>query len=96
MFLNYGGAYTIFILLYPENHKGLLDPEVDLLARVLLPLAGPEEYDDEDNDKLPLDLQYLPMDKTREPEASIRKMLLEIIMQVKTSMMNYLFDDFLF
>lgn len=61
----------------------MLSPEVDLLPRILLPLAGPEEFDDEDNEKLPLDLQYLPDDKTREPEPEIRKMLLEIIMQVR-------------
>lgn len=32
---------------------------------------------------LPLELQYLPADKQREPEAAIRKTLLEIILQVK-------------
>lgn len=61
----------------------MLGSQVDILPRLLLPLAGPEEFDDEDNDKLPLDLQYLPEDKTRESEPEIRKMLLEILMQVK-------------
>ncbi|EGI66023.1 UPF0570 protein [Acromyrmex echinatior] len=31
-----------------ENHVWLLSPEVDLLSYLLLPLAGPEEFDDED------------------------------------------------
>lgn len=55
-----------------ENHLWLLSPEVDLLPHFLLPLAGPEEFDDEDNDKLPLDLQYLPETKTRERDPDIR------------------------
>lgn len=55
-----------------ENHEWLLSPEVDLLSYLLLPLAGPEEFDDEDNDKLPYSLQYLPNTKTREPCPDIR------------------------
>ncbi len=55
---------------------------VDLLPKLLLPLAGPEEFDEEDNDKLPIDLQYLGEDKTREQDPDIRKMLLEALTQV--------------
>lgn len=55
-----------------ENHEWLLSPEVDLLSYLLLPLAGPEEFDDEDNDKLPISLQYLPETKTREADPDIR------------------------
>lgn len=65
-----------------ENHMWLLSPEVDLLSHFLLPLAGPEEFDDEDNDKLPLDLQYLPETKTRERDPDIRIMLLEALCQL--------------
>ncbi|CAD6237335.1 GSCOCG00002258001-RA-CDS, partial [Cotesia congregata] len=50
-----------------ENHLWLLSDQVDILSHLLLPLAGPEEFDDEDNDKLPIDLQYLPATKEREP-----------------------------
>ena len=49
---------------------------------LLLPLAGPDTFTEEENDSLPLDLQYLPDDKTREPEQEIRKLLLEALMQV--------------
>ena len=41
---------------------------VDLLPKLLLPLAGPEEFDEEDNDKLPIDLQYLGEEKSREKD----------------------------
>lgn len=30
---------------------------IDILPYILLPLAGPEEFDDEENDKLPMQLQ---------------------------------------
>lgn len=52
----------------------------------MLPLAGPEEFDTEDNDKLPDDLQYLPPDKKREEDADIRTMLLETLMMVNTTL----------
>ncbi len=65
-----------------DFHEWLLSDEVDLLPRLLLPLAGPEEFEEDDMDKLPDDLQYLPPDKTREPASDIRCMLLEAIYQV--------------
>ena len=55
-----------------QNHEWLLSPEVDILSYLLLPLAGPEEFDDEDNDKLPTSLQYLSETKQREPDLDIR------------------------
>lgn len=55
-----------------EYHSWLLSEEVDILPRLLLPLAGNTQYDDEDNDKLPPELQYLPDDKTRESDPDIR------------------------
>lgn len=55
---------------------------MDLLPRLLLPLAGPEEFDDDDMDKLPDDLQYLPPEKQRESDPEIRKMLVEALVQV--------------
>ncbi len=54
-----------------------------MLPRLLLPLAGPEEFDDDDTERLPADLQYLPPDKTREPDPDIRCMLIEAIYQVR-------------
>ncbi len=65
------------------HHDWLLnDPEIDLLSYLLLPLAGPEPFTDEENDSLPIDLQYLSDDKEREPDPDLRKMLLESLMKV--------------
>ena len=55
---------------------------MDILPSLLLPLAGPEEFPEEETDKLPEDLQYLPDDKTREEDPAIKKMLLEALMKV--------------
>ncbi|XP_051932531.1 protein HGH1 homolog [Hippocampus zosterae] len=62
------------------NHEWLLSDQVDILPFLLLPLAGPEELSEEDNEGLPVDLQYLPEDKKREEDPDIRKMLLETLM----------------
>uniref|UniRef100_A0A4W2HHI4 Protein HGH1 homolog n=1 Tax=Bos indicus x Bos taurus TaxID=30522 RepID=A0A4W2HHI4_BOBOX len=64
----------------PGHHEWLLGPEVDVLPFLLLPLAGPEDFSEEEMERLPVDLQYLPPDKQREPDADIRKMLIETIM----------------
>ncbi|KAK2494975.1 hypothetical protein MC885_002943 [Smutsia gigantea] len=63
-----------------HHHQWLLGPEVDILPFLLLPLAGPEDFTEEEMEWLPIDLQYLPRDKQREPDADIRKMLIEAIM----------------
>ncbi|XP_076601097.1 protein HGH1 homolog [Chaetodon auriga] len=61
-------------------HQWLLSDAVDILPFLLLPLAGPEELSEEENDGLPVDLQYLPEDKKREEDPDIRKMLLETLL----------------
>ncbi|XP_041633866.1 protein HGH1 homolog [Cheilinus undulatus] len=61
-------------------HEWLLSEAVDILPFLLLPLAGPEELTDEENEGLPVDLQYLPEDKKREEDPDIRKMLLETLL----------------
>eukprot|EP00911_Craspedida_sp_UC1_P002788 UC1_evm1s2039 len=65
-----------------DAHDWLLGPEVDILPALLLPLAGPEEFEEEDMEGMPDDLQYLPPDKEREPDADVRKMLLESLLQL--------------
>ncbi|XP_068451976.1 protein HGH1 homolog [Clinocottus analis] len=62
------------------HHEWLLSDAVDVLPFLLLPLAGPEELTEEENDGLPVDLQYLPEDKRREEDPDIRKMLLETLL----------------
>ena len=72
-------VYFFFAIGY---HEWLLGDKVDLLPRLLLPLAGPEEFDDDDMEKLPEDLQYLPPDKKREADPDIRKIIVQSIFQV--------------
>ncbi|KAL3217806.1 hypothetical protein MRX96_050922 [Rhipicephalus microplus] len=65
-----------------DSNEWLLSPEVDILPRLLYPLMGPEELDDDEMEKLPLELQYLGSDKQREGSPEIRQMLIEAIMQL--------------
>lgn len=67
---------------YLDNHRILTSFGEDFICSLISPLAGPEELDDDENDKLPVDLQYLTEDKVREPEADIRITLLEALYQV--------------
>ncbi|XP_061111181.1 protein HGH1 homolog [Conger conger] len=61
-------------------HEWLLSDAVDILPFLLLPIAGPEELTEEENEGLPVDLQYLPEDKEREEDPDIRKMLVETLL----------------
>ncbi|ESO01458.1 hypothetical protein HELRODRAFT_82006 [Helobdella robusta] len=68
-----------------DDHLWLLGEQVDILPRLLLPLAGPEVFDDEDTEKLPIELQYLEDTKERESDPTIRKILIEAISQLCTT-----------
>lgn len=68
----------------------MISDSVDILPRLLLPLAGPEEFDEDDMESLPVDLQYLEPDKERESDPDIRKMLVESIHQVAIVICAYL------
>lgn len=65
-----------------DHHKCLLGEESDFLCALLLPLAGPESFTDEENDQLPLECQYLPDDKVREDVPDLRKKLLESLLKL--------------
>ncbi|EKM82038.1 hypothetical protein AGABI1DRAFT_119047 [Agaricus bisporus var. burnettii JB137-S8] len=69
------------------GHKAILSPEsdnisvgqstitapgIDALPYLLLPLAGPEEFDFDDQEKLLEPLQFLPSTKQREEDPTIR------------------------
>lgn len=71
----------------------MLSEDLDLLSRLLLPLAGPEQFDDEDNEKLPIDLQYLPDDKERESDTKLRLALLQALTQVNFLFVTYVFTN---
>lgn len=67
-----------------ECHDLLLSNELDLLTYLLSPLMGNEEYPDDEMDKLPIALQYLPKEKRRDPDEDIRKMVLETLTKLCT------------
>ncbi|XP_018790921.1 PREDICTED: protein HGH1 homolog [Bactrocera latifrons] len=79
-----GGTIGILknICFDPVYHNIILNEKDDILHTILYPLCGPEEFTDEENDKLPLELQYLPETKTREEDPDLRKMLLESLLQL--------------
>ncbi|CAK5273626.1 unnamed protein product [Mycena citricolor] len=55
-------------------------PGIDALPYLLLPLAGPEELDLEDQESLPDAVQFLPPTKTREPDEAIRLIFVETLL----------------
>ncbi|KAF6753101.1 hypothetical protein DFP72DRAFT_1171256 [Ephemerocybe angulata] len=55
-------------------------PGIGALPYLLLPLAGPEEFDLDDQEKLLPELQFLDPSKTREADASIRLILVESLL----------------
>ncbi|KIK07853.1 hypothetical protein K443DRAFT_152820 [Laccaria amethystina LaAM-08-1] len=72
---------------HSAGHKAILSPEsvlvsvppsklqsrgIDALPYLLLPLAGPEEFELDDQEKLLEPLQFLPPTKTRESDPTIR------------------------
>ncbi|KAI1793475.1 hypothetical protein LXA43DRAFT_971824 [Ganoderma leucocontextum] len=60
-------------------------PGINILPYVLLPLAGPEEFDLEDQEKLPSALQFLPPTKTREADAILRQIHVETLLLLCTT-----------
>lgn len=60
-------------------------PGVDVLAAILLPLAGPEELDLEEQEKLPDALQLLPPNKKREPDHVLRITHIETLLLLCTT-----------
>ncbi|KAH8116309.1 hypothetical protein DFH11DRAFT_1701313 [Phellopilus nigrolimitatus] len=81
-------------------HKAILSPETELvsvppygvsapginaLPYILLPLAGPEEFDLEDQEKLPAAVQLLPNTKKREVDEVLRLTHVETLLLVCTT-----------
>ena len=67
-----------------EHHQWLISEQVDILPRLVLPLAGPspESITEEEMDRLPVDLQYLDEEKKIERDVDIKIMLLESLTQL--------------
>ncbi|EUC59763.1 cytoplasm protein, putative [Rhizoctonia solani AG-3 Rhs1AP] len=78
-------------MLKPEDETVAIPPSTEegkgmnLLSFLLLPLAGPEEFDLEDVDKLPASIQFLPDTKKREPDQFIRLTHVETLLLLCTT-----------
>jgi len=58
------------------------DSDSEVLSYLLLPLAGGEEFTEEEYEAMPIDLQYLPTTKVRDPDPEIRYNLVSCIFHV--------------
>uniref|UniRef100_A0A914XQ00 Protein HGH1 N-terminal domain-containing protein n=1 Tax=Plectus sambesii TaxID=2011161 RepID=A0A914XQ00_9BILA len=68
-------------LCFQDNRHEQLLSRPQVLVAVLTPLIGPEELSSEENDLLPIELQYMEPSKTREPDVDVRIKLLETLYQ---------------
>ncbi|PHH74735.1 hypothetical protein CDD82_4799 [Ophiocordyceps australis] len=69
------------------SHPALLDDAaIDILPYILLPLAGPEDYDDDEAADMLPDLQLLPPDKRRDPDPTILQTHLETLTLLTTTL----------
>ncbi|KAJ1553324.1 hypothetical protein HK096_008293 [Nowakowskiella sp. JEL0078] len=66
-------------------HVELLGEGMEVLVAILLPLMGNEDYDDDDIDGMPSDLQLLESTKTRETDIKIRRLHLESLLLLSSS-----------
>ena len=71
------------------THEWLLSDAVDILPHLLLPLTGPEEFPEDDMERLPPDLQYMDENKQRESDPDIRRMLLDALLQVSDILQGF-------
>ncbi|KKZ61086.1 hypothetical protein EMCG_04282 [[Emmonsia] crescens] len=69
-----------------QSHPRLLaESEVNILPYLLLPIAGPEEFTDEESAAMLPDLQLLPPDKERESDKDILATHLETLLLLATT-----------
>jgi hypothetical protein len=86
---------------YKQGHQAILTPEsqsvlvppsslpapgIDALQHILLPLAGPEEFDLDAQEQLPDALQFLPQTKQREPDVVLRLTHIETLLLLCTTL----------
>lgn len=63
----------------------LSEDDINILPYLLLPIMGSEEYSEEDSATMLPDLQLLPEDKRREPDATILQTHIESLMLLTTT-----------
>lgn len=82
-----GVASTIKNVVFdvPSHPAFLAEDEINILPYVLLPITGNEEYDEDETMGMLPDLQLLPPDKQRDPDANIIQTHLETLMLLSTT-----------
>lgn len=70
---------------HPKLLASTGEDAINILPYILLPIMGPEEYDDDDTEGMLEDLQLLPPDKEREPDHEILKTHLETLLLLTTT-----------
>ncbi|WEW59451.1 Protein hgh1 [Emydomyces testavorans] len=69
----------------PAHPNLLSESHINILPYILLPLAGPEEFDDEESRAMLSDLQLLPPDKERDSDNEILTTHLETLLLLTTT-----------
>ncbi|KAI0085759.1 hypothetical protein BDY19DRAFT_895974 [Irpex rosettiformis] len=78
-------------ILSPDTEKVAISPStveapgINMLPYLLLPLAGPEEFDLDAQELLPDALQFLPANKKREPDSVLRLTHVETLLLLCTT-----------
>ncbi|PVV01360.1 hypothetical protein BB560_004224 [Smittium megazygosporum] len=68
-----------------DSHALLLDPKgINVLPYILLPLCGSDDFDLEEMDQMPEEVQFLPPDKQRETDDVLRLSLIESLILLCT------------
>jgi hypothetical protein len=88
-----GGVISVLknVCFLTQTHESILLKSVDegglgVLPYLLLPLAGNEEYDEDDLETMLPELQFLEATKTREAKASLRLILVESLLLLTTTL----------
>ncbi|CAG8471883.1 8440_t:CDS:10 [Funneliformis mosseae] len=69
-----------------ERHLDMLsEDKINVLPYILLPLCGPEEFDTDDMEGMPDDIQLLSSDKKRELDSYLKRTLLESLLLLTTT-----------
>eukprot|EP01126_Amoeba_proteus_P048936 TRINITY_DN5684_c0_g2_i3.p1 TRINITY_DN5684_c0_g2~~TRINITY_DN5684_c0_g2_i3.p1 ORF type:complete len:341 (+),score=78.96 TRINITY_DN5684_c0_g2_i3:278-1300(+) len=61
-------------------HSWVLGPDIDILPKLLLPLRGPEKYETDDLEGMPVELQHVPEDKSRDPDLETRARIVDCLL----------------
>ncbi|KAG0149137.1 hypothetical protein CROQUDRAFT_653953 [Cronartium quercuum f. sp. fusiforme G11] len=71
-----------------DAHRLMISPKpdgLDILPSILLPLCGPEAFDADDEEHMPLEIQMLGSEKKYESDAAIRTILVETLILLSST-----------